>query len=52
LAEVARLDGFGYPTSVLLDRDHVIRALWLGYKIGMESELNAVVMGVLGDRRQ
>ena len=47
LIETATLSGFGYPTSVLLDREHVIRALWLGYNDGMEDEMNAVVLGVL-----
>ena len=47
LAEVARLSSFGYPTSVLLDREHVIQALWAGYKDGVDIEMKAVTLGVL-----
>ena len=29
----------GYPTTVLLDRRGVIRAVWAGYRPGMETEM-------------
>jgi cytochrome c biogenesis protein CcmG, thiol:disulfide interchange protein DsbE len=29
----------GYPTSVLLDRQGVIRAIWVGYRPGLETEM-------------
>lgn len=47
LAETARIANFGYPTSVLLDRDHTIRALWEGYTDGVDVEMKAVALGVL-----
>lgn len=42
---VAGLDdyGFGYPTTVILDRDGVIRGLWVGYLPGWEQQMRRVV---------
>jgi thiol-disulfide isomerase/thioredoxin len=34
LIEAAGLDGFGFPTTVLVGRDRTIRGLWTGYRSG------------------
>jgi thiol-disulfide isomerase/thioredoxin len=40
LAAVDRVIGFqGFPTSLLLDRQGVIRAVWVGYQPGTEAEI-------------
>jgi thiol-disulfide isomerase/thioredoxin len=38
---------FGFPTTVLLDRQGVIRAMWNGYYPGMEVDVEATVRAVL-----
>ncbi len=45
-AQVADLKG--YPTSFLLDRDGVIRAIWEGYAPGLVEEIQERVVEVLG----
>lgn len=45
----AGLTGFAYPTSVLIDREGVIQAVWIGYVEGMEREVEAVTLGVLSE---
>lgn len=39
LVKAASLDGFGYPTTVLLDQEGVLRGLWIGYLDGQETEI-------------
>jgi cytochrome c biogenesis protein CcmG, thiol:disulfide interchange protein DsbE len=39
----------GFPTSVLLDRRGVIRAVWVGYRPGVETEIEKYVDQVLGE---
>lgn len=39
LAESASMEGFGYPTTVLIDRSGTIQGLWTGYKPGLEKEI-------------
>lgn len=34
LIEAAGLDGFGFPTTVLVGRDRTIRGVWIGYRSG------------------
>lgn len=42
--ELDRMIGFdGFPTSVLIDRGGVIRAVWVGYWPGMETEVERQV---------
>jgi thiol-disulfide isomerase/thioredoxin len=43
LVEAAKLDGFGYPTTVLLDKEGVIRGLWEGYRDEQEEEMAEAV---------
>jgi hypothetical protein len=46
--EVNRVAGFsGYPATLLLDADGVIRGYWIGYKPGVENEILARVEGLL-----
>lgn len=46
--EIDRVAAFqGYPTTVLLDPDGVIRGLWVGYEPGIENEILARVEGLL-----
>ncbi len=55
-ATLRRLDDLidfrGYPTTVLLDRSGVIRAVWVGYRPGMETEMERHVGTVLEEERQ
>ncbi len=47
LAQAARLDGFGYPTTVLIGRDGAIRGLWVGYRPGDERSVRAAIEAAL-----
>lgn len=47
LVKSARLSGFGYPTTVLIDRDGTIRALWEGYEPGVEAEMEKIIRALL-----
>jgi thiol-disulfide isomerase/thioredoxin len=40
----------GYPTTVLLDRRGVIRAVWVGYRRGVETEMERHISMVLDER--
>jgi thiol-disulfide isomerase/thioredoxin len=42
----------GYPTTVLLDRRGVIRAVWVGYRPGVETEMERHISMVLDERMQ
>jgi thiol-disulfide isomerase/thioredoxin len=44
-----RIEFRGFPTSVLLDRRGVIRAVWVGYRPGMETEMERYIDRVLGE---
>ncbi len=49
-AAVDRAIGFeGFPTNVLLDRHGVIRAIWVGYKPGVEVEIEKYVDKLLSE---
>jgi thiol-disulfide isomerase/thioredoxin len=51
LAEVDHVIGFkGFPTSVLLDRRGVVRAVWSGYMPGMETEVERSIGAVLEEK--
>ncbi|WP_254512436.1 TlpA disulfide reductase family protein [Anatilimnocola floriformis] len=39
LGELNSDPNFGFPTTVLLDRDGVIRSLWIGYRNGVVKEM-------------
>ena len=42
----------GFPTTLLLDRGGVIRAVWEGYWPGAETEMERSVDAVLDERRE
>ncbi len=43
LIQTARLTQFGFPTTLLLDRDGVIRGLWMGYSGQTKEELEGLL---------
>jgi hypothetical protein len=45
LNRVMRVDGF--PTAVLLDRRGTIRAVWIGYMPGMETNIERLIDATL-----
>ena len=49
LMSLVDMDGFGYPTTVLLDRSGIIRAVWVGYIPGSEREMETVVSKLLAE---
>ena len=52
LSAVDQLIGFsGYPTSVLLDRHGVVRDVWVGYRPGVETEMERRVDEVLSEKK-
>ena len=42
-----QLEDFVYPTTVLLDRKGAIQAVWVGYKAGLEEEMEKEVKKLL-----
>lgn len=42
--------GFGYPTTVLLDRQGVVRGLWTGYSPGVERSMANGISKLLADK--
>lgn len=40
-------DGFGYPTTVVLDRSSVIRGIWDGYRSGDEQQIRTLLKELL-----
>jgi thiol-disulfide isomerase/thioredoxin len=52
LVDNAQLDGFAYPTTVLLDGTGTIRALWIGYDYGYEIEMADMVEEVLASAQR
>jgi thiol-disulfide isomerase/thioredoxin len=50
LAAVDQVIGFeGFPTTVLLDRQGVIRAIWVGYEPGVETQIESFVDKLLNE---
>jgi thiol-disulfide isomerase/thioredoxin len=47
LVNAAQLSGFAYPTTVLIDQEGTIRALWVGYQPGVEGEMEKVIKALL-----
>ncbi len=41
----------GYPTTLLLDGKGVIRAVWLGYRAGVETEMERYIGMVLEEEK-
>jgi thiol-disulfide isomerase/thioredoxin len=50
LASLCDMRGFGYPTTVLLDRAGVIRALWIGYQPGFDQQMEQLVSQLLAEK--
>ncbi len=50
LTSVADMVQFGYPTTFLLDRNGVIRALWIGYEPGYTNQMEQVLSQVLAEK--
>jgi thiol-disulfide isomerase/thioredoxin len=49
-AAVDQLIGFeGFPTTILLGRHAVVRAVWVGYRPGMETEIERYIDRALGE---
>ena len=40
----------GYPTTLLLDRRGVIRAVWVGYRPGLETEMERHISMLLEEK--
>jgi cytochrome c biogenesis protein CcmG, thiol:disulfide interchange protein DsbE len=49
LARSLQLDGFGYPTTLILDRQAIIRGFWVGYSSGTEVEMQDLVQQLLDE---
>ena len=47
LIESAKLEGFGYPATVVLDRQSIIRGLWIGYSPGDEKQVSQAIEKLL-----
>jgi len=53
LSAVDRTVGFqGMPTTLLLDRQGIIRAVWVGYRPGVEAEIELYVDKILGEEQK
>jgi thiol-disulfide isomerase/thioredoxin len=50
LSTATDMDGFGYPTTILLDRGGKIRALWLGYQPGFDQQMEQLVSQLLAEK--
>lgn len=48
LQELIGASSFSYPTTVVLDREGIIRGMWVGYRPGDERDVEALVEKVLG----
>jgi len=49
--EVAKVAGFeGYPTTLVLDRQDVIRGMWVGYEPGTERKIGELIAKLLAAR--
>lgn len=44
--------GFGYPTTIILDRTGILRGFWEGYAPGTEKEMEALVQQLLQEPRK
>jgi thiol-disulfide isomerase/thioredoxin len=49
LVAAARLDGFAYPTTIVLDREQRIRGLWIGYHPSYVRQIRSAVKATLGE---
>ncbi len=50
LASIADMDGFSYPTTVLLDKSGTIRAIWIGYQSGYGPQMEQLVSQLLAEK--
>lgn len=49
LMVTADMSSFGLPTTVLIDGQGTIRGLWVGYRSGVESEMDELIDELLGE---
>jgi cytochrome c biogenesis protein CcmG/thiol:disulfide interchange protein DsbE len=49
IVELTGKDGFAYPTTVLLDRQGIVRSVWTGYAPGVERQMERMVSKVLAE---
>jgi thiol-disulfide isomerase/thioredoxin len=48
---VDRVAGFeGYPTTLVLDRQGIIRGIWVGYEAGAEKEMDDLIGRLLAEK--
>ena len=47
LIETAKLSGFGFPTTIVVDREAIIRGIWVGYHAGDEKNMRQTVERLL-----
>ena len=47
VAEASEENGFSYPTTLILDRDGVIRGVWQGYREGIDEEMRRTISSLL-----
>jgi thiol-disulfide isomerase/thioredoxin len=47
LARLGAMEFFGYPTTVLLDRNGIIRGVWEGYEDGFDMQMDQMVSQLL-----
>lgn len=47
LVQAGQIEAFGYPTTVLVDGQRVIRGLWIGYQPGDERDMQRAVQALL-----
>lgn len=43
LLKVGKLEGFAFPTTLVLDRQGIIRGIWIGYAPGDERQMQAIL---------
>jgi cytochrome c biogenesis protein CcmG, thiol:disulfide interchange protein DsbE len=51
LTALLDLEEFGFPTTLLLDRRGTIRAIWFGYRKGVETEMERYVGMILDEEK-
>lgn len=47
---LGELDIPGYPTTVLLDREGILQAIWVGYESGVEEDMRRAIEGELAKK--
>lgn len=50
--QIEKPTDLSFPTTLVLDRQSVVRGLWVGYRTGTEREIATVVSRLLGDAQK